>query len=803
MTPGKKHHILAPETPITKHGRRKSDGTQVVNESPDIDTLKQGKTTPRRMNASLALRRKTTFYSGHASRNLAAAEAQLNAQKLQNFNTSLPLMNNAGDKTTSRVLFPFLNEGNPRRTRSASRSDQTPSKDENVEVTDEPNVRRSMRKLFEDANDAEITLKSPLKKVQRMNTFNHEGLGSPFKSPMKVVRQRNPSRSKSSPDEKVQLPLKSPVKTISLRSSGGIPVKKIQSTDSQGSVLEFNGFISPDNVLPTKIDDKIDKNVNCEGSKTPRKTRRSLDIKKCPEELSDALQNVTEDKNEGSKTPRKSRRSFDNKKTQEEFSDLLEKVIEDEKEPTNEGSKTPRKSRRSLDRKKGVETSKGKITTAEEAYLDELLNTPSKLKEKNENVMKTPESNSIRPSRNRKTVERMGIDDVKITDTISPKVKFMGSSSKQLSTKAKEPQPIDLTKEEISEFTPIKSIATKSPWKSPSLSAKRRLDSDDYLPLTKKDPFDEMLETPPPKLTPKKAAKSQQEENILKTPEPANRPCRRRKMVERMGIDDIKLTDAISPKVKITPFSKYKHLLEDSSKKAANDSDDNDDHDDDNDITENEPNIVILDNSSDEEVSFNTSTNKEPIKVTVPRNIEEIQDRVVVPSKGTKRKRSSFQISDVDDEEEEKEAPKAAKRPLPILNPPSTPKINYQVKAIESPNGEFKLRINRTPQHQPLVQRISRRTSLQLGMSADMLLQMQTKSPSPVKKVRGLDKENIENASSSSSTSTTCKYSPLSSTSLYNLTTSPILNMPLGRRPKGTPTSPSGKRRKVSKKLYK
>ena len=92
---------------------------------------------------------------------------------------------------------------------------------------------------------------------------------------------------------------------------------------------------------------------------------------------------------------------------------------------------------------------------------------------------------------------------------------------------------------------------------------------------------------------------------------------------------------------------------------------------------------------------------------------------------------------------------------------------------------------------------------MQLGMSADMLLQMQTKSPSPVKKVRGLDKENIENASSSSSTSTACKYSPLSSTSLYNLTTSPILNMPLGRRPKGTPTSPSGKRRKVSKKLYK
>ena len=112
LTPGKKHHILAPETPVAKNGRRKSDGTQVVDESPDIDAVKQGKTTPRRINASLALRRKTSFYSGHASRNLMAAEEELHVKKLQNgFNTSLPIMpDNAGDKTTSRILFPFLED---------------------------------------------------------------------------------------------------------------------------------------------------------------------------------------------------------------------------------------------------------------------------------------------------------------------------------------------------------------------------------------------------------------------------------------------------------------------------------------------------------------------------------------------------------------------------------------------------------------------------------------------------------------------------------------------------------------------
>ena len=58
MTPGKQHQILVPETPTGKNGRRKSDGTQVVKESPNIDALK------RENNSSLVLRNRTTFYSG-------------------------------------------------------------------------------------------------------------------------------------------------------------------------------------------------------------------------------------------------------------------------------------------------------------------------------------------------------------------------------------------------------------------------------------------------------------------------------------------------------------------------------------------------------------------------------------------------------------------------------------------------------------------------------------------------------------------------------------------------------------------
>ena len=55
-------------------------------------------------------------------------------------------------------------------------------------------------------------------------------------------------------------------------------------------------------------------------------------------------------------------------------------------------------------------------------------------------------------------------------------------------------------------------------------------------------------------------------EDVLTTPESLNRPNRKRKIVERMGIDDVKLTDiTISPRVKITPFSKHQHLIETSS----------------------------------------------------------------------------------------------------------------------------------------------------------------------------------------------------------------------------------------------
>merc|ERR1719266_3248875 len=115
----------------------------------------------------------------------------------------------------------------------------------------------------------------------------------------------------------------------------------------------------------------------------------------------------------------------------------------------------------------------------------------------------------------------------------------------------------------------------------------------------------------------------------------------------------------------------------------------------------------------------------------------------------------------------------------PEKKKPTTPvKFNYESKVV----SETKLKINRTPvlkAFQP-VQRISRRASQQLGLTPENLRQLLTRSPSPKKKIvptpTNISRSNKENFTSAT------KFSPLSSTSLADLTTSPILNLPFQKR---------------------
>ena len=163
------------------------------------------------------------------------------------------------------------------------------------------------------------------------------------------------------------------------------------------------------------------------------------------------------------------------------------------------------------------------------------------------------------------------------------------------------------------------------------------------------------------------------------------------------------------------------------------------------------------------------------------------------------------------------EAPnQSPKSPAATIIDPATPVktqpneenlFKYDVQVI----GDFKLKINLTRTHTPRtltpiqpVQRISWRASMQLGITPENLLQLQMRSPSPTKNfaptpirttMSNQNKEYVKSAN---------KFSPLSSTSLHNLTTSPILNMPVNKRrrqpSKDSPSHP--KRRRVSKKLY-
>ena len=110
MTPGKSHMLYAPETPKNKgQNRRKTDGVAYVAESPDIDQIKsKSGNTPRRIAASLKLRKKTSFYSGEVSRNLMKAEELINASQIQSFTNTSFAKHDTSRK--SNIFAPSENE---------------------------------------------------------------------------------------------------------------------------------------------------------------------------------------------------------------------------------------------------------------------------------------------------------------------------------------------------------------------------------------------------------------------------------------------------------------------------------------------------------------------------------------------------------------------------------------------------------------------------------------------------------------------------------------------------------------------
>jgi len=155
MTPGKQHRMLAPETPTHKITRRKSDGQVLVPETPDHVLVKQSKTTPRRTQASVYLRRKASFYSGAGSRNAQRAEESMNASLIQgnvgnqsmfaNFNDSArrdSLDTSGGELNKSSILFPHLVKNKKRKWEDEDDEDKSPVR----------TVKRRLQSFSEDAD---------------------------------------------------------------------------------------------------------------------------------------------------------------------------------------------------------------------------------------------------------------------------------------------------------------------------------------------------------------------------------------------------------------------------------------------------------------------------------------------------------------------------------------------------------------------------------------------------------------------------------------------------------------------------
>ena len=152
MTPGRTHHVLAPETPSRKSGQvgnrgRKSDGVHYVKDSPDVAAAKtaaaaaaaegegaSAKTTPRRMNASIALRRQASFYSDNVSRNLLRAEAMVEARRFgstaeheQGVESSCESQAK-GKRASLQMLFPHLTEATQQQQQQQHPPMRTPKK---------------------------------------------------------------------------------------------------------------------------------------------------------------------------------------------------------------------------------------------------------------------------------------------------------------------------------------------------------------------------------------------------------------------------------------------------------------------------------------------------------------------------------------------------------------------------------------------------------------------------------------------------------------------------------------------------
>eukprot|EP00092_Neocalanus_flemingeri_P011686 GFUD01012596.1.p1 GENE.GFUD01012596.1~~GFUD01012596.1.p1 ORF type:complete len:2173 (+),score=594.82 GFUD01012596.1:2-6520(+) len=194
LTPGKQHRVLCPETPNHKVMRRKSDGNTSIAETPDKGNVARTITTPRRQQASLALRRRASFYSGPGSRNVQKFEDSFNASLITGNMSTLEMNTSTLDQSSVRrdstdstefggnksfVLFPHLLNRKRKR-------------DDSLGGLETQGLNSSMADHQTKSKMPRMDTKSPVKKVKRrLNSFSEP---APFDQ-HSILARCNPTTS--------------------------------------------------------------------------------------------------------------------------------------------------------------------------------------------------------------------------------------------------------------------------------------------------------------------------------------------------------------------------------------------------------------------------------------------------------------------------------------------------------------------------------------------------------------------------------------------------------------------------------
>ena len=396
------------------------------------------------------------------------------------------------------------------RTRSASKSENSPAKDIQ---THKPSgdIRRSMRKLFDDTNDAEITLKSPVK-----ISPNEVDDDDTFKSPTKLrtrltttPRKKNIDTLNDTTNTNTRSSLISPMKELQdspFKSPMKRPMRKL-SEASPMKELPDSPFKSPMKRPMRKLSEASPMKELGSPFKSPMKRpMRRLPEASPMKELGSPFKSPMKRpmrKISGTITPKKKKSPSNDESKLQISPEIVNKLLRPQRKNLGSPIKSPLKD----SRKQFHENFRENDFT------------------KNDNI----------------------------SDNVVPKQSMMMSPAKKSSSPTKRALKISRSKKRLSTNPPP--FAEKEPKNSDLEKIENNVDVETAVKS--------ILSTPPQSSKQSKMLRSDSDkENLVMVTPESNRPSRHRKTVERMGIDDVKLLDTISPKVKFSSTASTSKLDE-------------------------------------------------------------------------------------------------------------------------------------------------------------------------------------------------------------------------------------------------